>query len=811
VNTGGVAADRYIYATWCDTQLTPTSGADFIIFKNYVDFTASFTLKAYAGISTGNRGFCAWVCRNLDPTPDNVAFMRIPDTIASLVTLQLDGLVILSTHGGFRAGTSTNPIAADLCKIVLPTPTVGTVGGSGFTDAAAFQAGGSETARCSLFFYGVSPARREAISTAQVNVGATAVNVDDVTGFAVDDFIMIGKRQSYLTDECGAPRHRITSIVGNTINFTAGLLTSPSIAGAKVIKTYNNATNNTGYGVSIRRTGGTTAYSFASSTGLFSNLFCVGVFFELAYFLGSNNQASVEDAAYNAGYYFEDCIMLNSTALNSYGQAYAPFLQSGPAPIRGTTFDNCIFTKSGIVGGFVYGNILSGNPAVSYAGGFLRLYDITIMRCPTNGVVNGTLDFPNSAAIPQEGENIYVDSVGAGRAGLFVGGVNSRWDGIEVWGANVGTGGNSGAVRIANLIKGTVNDVTINSSLVGINFEGVNSDSVITNVTFGNEVANTWDIASNGKAFSDVQIKGITGNPVIDMTTIANTAEATQIGFQDVNAANVDYTLQTYGDIYRTGTGLADTTAHTAGGYAMRFQPKSSTSATYWRQDLPVGNIQSLTMSLGVWININNAAYWAGTHQMPRLTVTFDNGADSEYVEAAQVTGWQFIQTAITPTTTFGQISIEVSGKTDAAGSNAYFYVDDFTAPLPQGSNLNLGSMDLWSGGLPVSPVNFATSISAADVWAADPTQFGAGTVGEKVNGIALNVADIPLDVWSEVMESTFTAKELVRIMAAVLAGKVSGAGTGTEVFRSVDDTKDRLIANVSDVGNRTAITLDVS
>ena len=59
------------------------------------------------------------------------------------------------------------------------------------------------------------------------------------------------------------------------------------------------------------------------------------------------------------------------------------------------------------------------------------------------------------------------------------------------------------------------------------------------------------------------------------------------------------------------------------------------------------------------------------------------------------------------------------------------------------------------------------------------------------------------------IVEGTITLAESVRLLTAVLAGKISGAGTGTEVFRGVLDNKDRVIATVDSSGNRTAIVLD--
>jgi hypothetical protein len=59
-------------------------------------------------------------------------------------------------------------------------------------------------------------------------------------------------------------------------------------------------------------------------------------------------------------------------------------------------------------------------------------------------------------------------------------------------------------------------------------------------------------------------------------------------------------------------------------------------------------------------------------------------------------------------------------------------------------------------------------------------------------------------------VETGVTPRGLWRLLGAVMAGKVSGAGTGTETFRNtVADSKDRIVATVDTSGNRTAITTD--
>ncbi|MCC7063250.1 MAG: hypothetical protein IT456_10625 [Planctomycetes bacterium] len=65
--------------------------------------------------------------------------------------------------------------------------------------------------------------------------------------------------------------------------------------------------------------------------------------------------------------------------------------------------------------------------------------------------------------------------------------------------------------------------------------------------------------------------------------------------------------------------------------------------------------------------------------------------------------------------------------------------------------------------------------------------------------------------ILDEVVEGTVTHRQLLRLGAAVLLGKLSGAGTATEVFRGILDDKDRVTATVDAAGNRTAIILDAA
>ena len=68
-------------------------------------------------------------------------------------------------------------------------------------------------------------------------------------------------------------------------------------------------------------------------------------------------------------------------------------------------------------------------------------------------------------------------------------------------------------------------------------------------------------------------------------------------------------------------------------------------------------------------------------------------------------------------------------------------------------------------------------------------------------------IADAILD---EVVVGSYTLRQLVKVMAAALAGKATGGGTTSVTFRGVDDTSDVIVATVDANGNRSAVTLTV-
>jgi hypothetical protein len=79
------------------------------------------------------------------------------------------------------------------------------------------------------------------------------------------------------------------------------------------------------------------------------------------------------------------------------------------------------------------------------------------------------------------------------------------------------------------------------------------------------------------------------------------------------------------------------------------------------------------------------------------------------------------------------------------------------------------------------------------------------GTMGEK-----LNDAGSASNPWTEVIESGYTAAEILKLLAAVAQGNASGLESGSPVFKSLDGTKDRIEATYVS-GTRTVTGRDVT
>lgn len=105
---------------------------------------------------------------------------------------------------------------------------------------------------------------------------------------------------------------------------------------------------------------------------------------------------------------------------------------------------------------------------------------------------------------------------------------------------------------------------------------------------------------------------------------------------------------------------------------------------------------------------------------------------------------------------------------------------------------------------------------TAADPWGTLlPGAYGAGTAGEIVGNLpsAIEIATQLLD--GDPIEvdglDEMTMRNMLRVIGAAVAGKLSGAASTNVEIRDVLDHVTRIDATVDADGNRTAVTLDVS
>lgn len=66
-------------------------------------------------------------------------------------------------------------------------------------------------------------------------------------------------------------------------------------------------------------------------------------------------------------------------------------------------------------------------------------------------------------------------------------------------------------------------------------------------------------------------------------------------------------------------------------------------------------------------------------------------------------------------------------------------------------------------------------------------------------------------DELDKFVEGTLTMKHILRLIGAALLGKSDGGGTASVLFRDIGDSKNRIEATITAVGNRTSVTLDAS
>lgn len=649
-------AGAYTYAVALDTDTAKPSNGDTIILGDDITYTVDADQTWSA---TSNRA-CV-MCKGASITWANPP--------AASYTLTLNGAILRSYSGNITIGSEANPIsAANKAVIDMSSATYAYM-----TDYWAGYFYGNATD----FYVAIWGAESDDIRT-KIAANAASGQADIVTEDDMSAIWSVGDNVTlYGKNKTGADTvtYTISNIVGTTITLSSNLDFQLLAEGAIV-----NLDERDNLGVWIK---GTAAGCYFNGAGGYHNYVdIVGCYMENLYMLHYLNTVTTK-----AG-------LGRSILLNRVGNAVCAYY-----PVWYGTDTTYVGTYSNI---HQYSNYAPYSASIYFV-----VYGATISNITAKNayVSNGFIGFQGTSQIVS-------DVIGAGGLGssgygnIYIVGAGGTYSDIHGFGGAY-------TINLTSCYNATFEDCEAQSSgayalYLNINVIGVK----FTNCDFGGvAVSGTADIY----AVSSYLTTAIFNNCAVGakatyaLSNISNAVTGSYLKFQTFDETANDHRVwYPYGETISTGDGLTDTTVHTSGTgkFAIKLTPTSATGATLfddWEFDVPTGDIQNKTMTVAVWVKINNAAYYAGTHQLPRLNINYDDGTTA-YAQAAETTDWQQLFVTFTPTTTYGQITVTISGKTDATTTSRDFYVDDFAVLYPAGVTLDLGGLDNWADALPVTP-----------------------------------------------------------------------------------------------------------
>jgi len=173
---------------------------------------------------------------------------------------------------------------------------------------------------------------------------------------------------------------------------------------------------------------------------------------------------------------------------------------------------------------------------------------------------------------------------------------------------------------------------------------------------------------------------------------------------------------------------------------------------------------------------------------------------------AADITGSGTISAANLQA--FLQLVADIGGSGDMAG--ALTGLGALLADLTGSGDVDaalLTALGELSADIVVTGTGLTTANVGPAVWSALAASNNVpSTMGEK-----LNDAGSAANPWTEVIEGGFTAAQILKLLAAAAAGKLSGAPGGPIEITGVDGSTVRITATVDADGNRLTVSYDVS
>jgi len=734
--TGGTGGSLYLvqtttgaptFATWCNTSVSLGASDTLCVTKRtIVDRSQVLDVAALATGDTVN-GVCCVIAGTIDQTEYMLDWENSP---ASSYELEFKGNVLFGDYSSMRIGSEASPIPlAKQAIIAFNAGSLGTYGNSSAQTPSfrptIYNSASYTTAMGRMSFWGEYPTKFQTKITAEVAIDQKDISVeDDMTAiWSAGDKIVVSKQDSTAGDQT---IYEIASLTATTITTTANIATTKRFADGYVLKLG-------GCGIRIYRKQSDTYLSY------FVPLY--GTLAEMTFNGIETQNATIGNGATSLFYLrpkpdWQTKHSLKNIVTWALTTSSGAFSTTQITPEKGVEFENIYTFRRSADNNRYFPKLKS----YGYVAGEKTAKNIYIYNMYTTS--EGTQVTGAYGLGKQSYEDVYIFDYGnsSSQGGFYLYSIGGSYKNINIWGLR-GANAAYGALRIGQCVDVEVDGVNIDNCYMGVN-AGVyfTKNLVIKDLTFGGVIPSIlYDLSGQLGIIADITFENAQGMDNRDSSFMSDAVSGSMIKFTDFDGvSNDDQVYGVAGKFQRCGDSLTDTTVHTsgAGKYSLRFEPDGGTTPHEWSQDVPTGNIKNKDMSVSIWIKINNANYYAGTHQLPRLDVNYDNGTHA-YCQASETTEWQRLDVPFAPTTEFGKITVGVSGYTDATGSDAYFYIDDCSVLYPAGYSLNLSGLDNWSNALPVTPTISQVVADAGTLWdALVENHTASGSTGKKLNDL---------------------------------------------------------------------------
>lgn len=198
--------------------------------------------------------------------------------------------------------------------------------------------------------------------------------------------------------------------------------------------------------------------------------------------------------------------------------------------------------------------------------------------------------------------------------------------------------------------------------------------------------------------------------------------------------------------------------------WVLPYQPGAMSSFTQCVVTVTPG-----TLNLAAGINLSGST---------TITVTVDPAAG------------QLIVSAVGSTSITFNLSAQLAGALSAVGSTA------ITVTV---NNATLGAIVDAIGATLIQITTSATPRATGNM------------VGNITPFTELSPQNLAAAVWAEIIDGTYTANDLLKLISASAAGELAGSPSGPILIKSVNGSTVRITATVDANGNRTGVSYDVS